>query len=303
MKKQLHQLVLLFTVLSCSGILNAQTVTDYEGNVYNTVTIGTQTWMSDNVRSTKYADGTDVNPQYMSPCNGDNSTVTALGYLYTWPAMMKEATTESAQGICPTGWHVPSLSEYNILINYLGGSSVAGKKMKSTNLTYWDDITYNDNSSGFNAHGGGHQNSDIYFYYRSQAKFWTSTEDGTDAKEIQIQSSGPYLFNLYGSSKTAIKSSCRCVKNSSSDINLLDNNIEFKIYPNPTTGIVNFSIESKDKTALDLIIYDILGKAIFSGQMLHNQLQLDMSHYGNGIYFYLIKSNDKIVSKGKFSKE
>jgi uncharacterized protein (TIGR02145 family) len=214
---------------------------------------------------------------------------------------MNNSASEGAQGICPNGWHVPSISDYNVLITYLGGTNVAGKKMKSIDANYWDKITFNDNSSGFNAHGGGNKNNSMYFFYKAQAKFWTSTQDGNNAKEIQLESDGPYIFNSYGSSKTAIRSSCRCVKNATTGFNDLNNNIEFNIYPNPTSGIINFNIEGLESQSLDLIIYNSFGQTIVFNQIQNGKI--DMNSYCDGLYFYCLKSRGKVIAKGKFIKQ
>ncbi|MBI5184900.1 MAG: fibrobacter succinogenes major paralogous domain-containing protein [Nitrospinae bacterium] len=90
-----------------------KTVTDVDGNVYNTVTIGTQTWMKENLKVTKYRDGTaiptttadisaETSPAYQWAYNGDESNAAAYGRLYTW-----HAATDS-RGLCPAGWHLPT---------------------------------------------------------------------------------------------------------------------------------------------------------------------------------------------------
>jgi uncharacterized protein (TIGR02145 family) len=199
---------------------NDQTVTfnfvacaDAGGNSYTTVNIGTQVWMAENLKATKYADGTDISPSLMAVCNDDSSTVNKLGYLYTWNALMNNSVVAGSQGACPDGWHVPTVSDYNVLINFLGGPGVAGQKMKSTDATYWDNISLNDNSSGFNALGAGYKLQSMVFYYKAQAKYWTSNEEGNNGREVQLQSNTAGLWNMYGSSKTALKASCRCLKN------------------------------------------------------------------------------------------
>ena len=112
------------------------TVTDYDHNKYNTVQIGKQCWMKENLRTEHYADGTRIqygfrdtsstNGYYYYPFN--HSNVAKHGYLYNWKAVMGNASPSWAnpsgvQGICPNGWHVPSNAEWAQLTDYVGGQS------------------------------------------------------------------------------------------------------------------------------------------------------------------------------------
>jgi uncharacterized protein (TIGR02145 family) len=201
-------------------------VTDVDGNNYKTVIIKFSTstnkniveqeWMMENLRTKKNPDGSEIDPFFvtkMSYCNNDSTTVDSLGILYTWDALMNNTTVASSQGVCPNGWHIPTIGEFNTLINGLGGNATAGKKMKSTNATYWNDITKSDNTSGFNAQGTGWaMGQGMVVHYLNATMFWTSTEDGSDAKIIQLNSHEVGVFNQYGSSKST-KVSCRCIKN------------------------------------------------------------------------------------------
>ena len=120
-----------------------ETVTDIDGNVYNTVTIGTQVWLKENLRTTKLNDGTEIpyvtsggiwaglsTPGY---CYYDNSWSNAITYgaLYNWH-------TVNTGKLCPTGWHVPSNEEWETLITYLGGDSLVGGKLKETGTAFWE---------------------------------------------------------------------------------------------------------------------------------------------------------------------
>lgn len=117
----------------CPG---AATLTDIDGNVYNTVQIGNQCWMKENLRTTKYANNTiiplgdsvsfEVAYRYYPDSNANN--VAAYGYLYNWKAVMDTFSSSSAipsgvQGICPDGWHVPSYAEWRQLANYVKSQS------------------------------------------------------------------------------------------------------------------------------------------------------------------------------------
>src|SRR5688500_14669040 len=131
--------VFLILVSSCKKDNETPaTVTDIEGNVYHTVTIGTQVWMAENLKTTKYRNGdligttipatldisSESAPKYQWAYNGEESIVATYGRLYTWYAV-----TDS-RNVCPTGWHVPSDAEWTTLTTYLGGESVAGDKLK-----------------------------------------------------------------------------------------------------------------------------------------------------------------------------
>jgi uncharacterized protein (TIGR02145 family) len=154
--------------VSATITTGGSTVTDVEGNVYNTVTIGNQTWMKENLKVTKYRDGTaigtttasipnDSSSKYQWAYNGAESNVSTYGRLYTW-----YAATDS-RGVCPSGWHLPTNAEWTTLITYLG-ESVAGGKMKEAGTTHWiSPNTGATNSSGFTALPGGYRNGSAAF--------------------------------------------------------------------------------------------------------------------------------------------
>jgi len=159
------------------------TVTDIDGNVYNTVTIGVQVWMAENLKVTHYRNGDAIpnvtdNGQWSDLstgvyCNYDNneSNVATYGRLYNWYAV------EDSRNIAPEGWHVPSDTEWQTLVDYLGGASVAGVKMKETGTIHWNSPnTGATNESGFSALPGGYGFPGTYHGMGSDANFWSSTE-------------------------------------------------------------------------------------------------------------------------------
>lgn len=116
-------------------------VTDYDGNVYKTVKIGSQIWMAENLKSIHYSDGTQIES---FAYNNDQSNVNTYGRLYRWAAAMKSAKSSNSvpskvQGAAPAGWHIPSDAEWQILINNLGGDAVAGGKLKEAGTVHWAD--------------------------------------------------------------------------------------------------------------------------------------------------------------------
>jgi len=162
------------------------TVTDIEGNVYNTVVIGTQVWMVENLKTTKYQNGDPIDyitdstqwNKYLATgayCNykNDNSYANTYGRLYNWYAV------NDSRNIAPKGWHVPTYTECTTLADILGGYTLAGGKLKEVGTTHWaSPNTGATNETGFTALPGGQRGGfdgtfgwiTIYFYS------WSSTE-------------------------------------------------------------------------------------------------------------------------------
>ena len=164
-------------------------ITDVENNTYNTVYIGTQQWMGENLKVSKYSDGTTIpnitdNTQWASNTTGawcyfrdDAANNAKYGKLYNWYAVSK--TTNGNKNICPTGWHVPTDAEWTVLTDYLGGASVAGGKLKEVGTTNWDSPnTDATNISLFTGLPGGYRDnsSGIYHDVVSHGYWWGSTE-------------------------------------------------------------------------------------------------------------------------------
>ncbi|NQT27023.1 fibrobacter succinogenes major paralogous domain-containing protein [candidate division KSB1 bacterium] len=202
-------IVVLLVILACDKKsptdrteVPEKTVTDIDGNIYHTVTIGTQTWTVENLQTTKYNDGTGIPKVTGTPewgnlsigayCLYNNGVGSSYGYLYNWYAV------DDNRNIAPSGWHVPSDAEWQILVDFLGGSDIAGDKMKDT--TSWIvEVTYNE--SGFSALPGGYRNGgDGSFDDRYiNAYFWSATEgDNYHAllRSLDAYSSGVSRSNL-----------------------------------------------------------------------------------------------------------
>jgi uncharacterized protein (TIGR02145 family) len=177
---------------SCSkdeGNNNPSSITDKDGNVYTSVTIGTQVWMVENLKTTKYNDGTEIpnvttgfdaliTPGY---CwyNNDVANKLIYGALYNWFAVYTGK-------LCPTGWHVPSRPEVTTLQTYLGGESVGGGKLKETGTTHWTSPnTGATNESGFTALPGGYRPS-TFMAIHDAGYWWNSTETSTIGASFMI---------------------------------------------------------------------------------------------------------------------
>jgi len=213
-----------------------QTVTDIDGNIYNTVVIGSQIWMAENLKVTHFPDGSEL--QYITDdyewnllednnfdkayCYYNNNLegeADIYGALYTWAAAMNgtdasDQNPSGVQGICPDGWHIPSSDEWWTLINGLGGKTIAGGKLKESGTTHWDFNDGATNESGFTALPGGYRNgSGGSFYTLGNFGYWWSASE-------EYSSNGwsyvMYHMNSQIDSEGQFKSSgksIRCVKN------------------------------------------------------------------------------------------
>ena len=167
-------------------------ITDSEGNSYKTVKIGTQTWMAENLKVSKYSDGTTIpniidNAQWSqlttgawSYYNNDAANNAKYGKLYNWYAVSK--TSNGNKNVCPTGWHVPTDAEWKVLTDYLGGDSIAGGKLKEVGTTSWKSPnTDATNTSLFTGlPGGSRSNNGNYDFIGFTGFWWSSTENETD---------------------------------------------------------------------------------------------------------------------------
>ena len=193
------------------------TVTDFDGNVYSTVTIGTQVWMKENLRTTTYSNGTPitlVSDKLSWAALGTSSKAycwytgnfyykNIYGALYTWTAAMNGAASSNAipsgiQGVCPTGWHLPSNNEWTTLTTYLGGTNIAGGQLKEIGFTHWESPnTGATNETGFTALPTGMQTSiGICASYGLVGYWWSSTDvNGACALYRTMSNTNGAVFN------------------------------------------------------------------------------------------------------------
>jgi uncharacterized protein (TIGR02145 family) len=205
------------------------TVSDYDGNVYQTITIGTQCWMMKNLNTTHDAEGNSITRLCY---NNELDSCAIYGGFYTWNTLMNGAESSDinpsgVQGICPNGWHIPSDDEWKQLEMYLGMSqaqadltnqwrgTTEGGKLKKTGTDYWNIPNAGaTNETFFTALGSGFYNNNTLNFnnIKINAFFWTSTESIPDEA----------IFRALGYNQSNISSvdwdkerglSLRCVKN------------------------------------------------------------------------------------------
>jgi uncharacterized protein (TIGR02145 family) len=193
-----------------------QEISDINGNVYNTVKIGKQVWMAENLKATKYNDGTDIplvedneawtvltTPGYCWYENDELNYKNTYGPLYNWYAV-------NTGKLCPLGWHVPTNAEWHELILYLDldavepepgemvvwESLIAGDNLKEAGTTHWNSPNTGTNSSGFTALPGGFRRYEGSFHsIGGYGDWWTTNEfDGENAWRRFLGNSSSYVW-------------------------------------------------------------------------------------------------------------
>lgn len=237
-------LIILSFFISCTEDKNVieeipTSIEDYDGNEYQTIRIGNQIWMAENLKVTHYADGTKIplvtdegiwanlednnlDDAYCYYNNNTNGESDIYGALYTWAAAMNKSNTSATnpsgiQGVCPTGWHLPSSLEWSELMDELGGVEVAGGKLKETGISlWWDPNIGATNESGFSARPGGLRDAwGIYsFYNQGGVGFWWSATETTFSDSLAV--SQPLASNQpfadIGEIRKSYGISVRCLK-------------------------------------------------------------------------------------------
>lgn len=193
--------------------------TDGDGNTYATTQIGTQRWLAENLKTTTYNDGTAI------PNVTDNATWAGLStHAYCWydnditykdvyGALYNWYVIDNPKNVCPAGWHVPSDCEWLKMIDYLGGQSVAGGKLKETGTTHWTtNVDATDELCYTGLPGGARNYTDGTFTnIQANAYFWTGTpysSTGAWYKRFNSNDAGIY----YGGSLKKIGTSIRCIE-------------------------------------------------------------------------------------------
>jgi len=180
----------------------------YEGQVYNTVLIGNQCWFKENLNIGTMINGSENMSDdgvFEKYCYDDDpANCEIYGGLYQWNEMMEYSTTAGVQGICPSGWHLPTDGEWTVLTDFLGGESVSGGKMKETGTTHWNPPnTGATNESGFTALPGGFRHADGSFIkLGSSGYFWSSSESSPDRawlRRLYSNYGDVYRFNYFKS--------------------------------------------------------------------------------------------------------
>jgi uncharacterized protein (TIGR02145 family) len=221
MQTSLKNLVLIlagmFLIGSCTnnGSGKKGKVSDVDGNVYETVTIGAQNWMAENLKTTKYNDGSLIPNVTDSAWKslkagaycwyGNDSAANKKNYgaFYNWFAV-------STAKLCPAGWHVPSDKEWRALTDFMGGETVAGKDMKAT--SGWSKGGNGLNTYGFTGLPAGYRSFKGTFGSHYSGGYWWSTTTSADNAWYCVMFSNENTANKFYSHKES-GFSVRCVEN------------------------------------------------------------------------------------------
>ena len=219
-RRILYLVIVVFFFSSCKKDDGNGTVTDIDGNVYKTVVIGEQIWMAENLRVTKFNDGSDIKPVENNE-EWRNTTTPAFSWYDNDSSLfgskygaLYNGYSAHNNNVCPTGWHVPTDNEFLTLIETLGGTLAAGGKLKSNDILQWHTPnTGADNSSHFAALPAGMRYFEGTFSTATYfTGYWSSIEVNADTSTfISLSYLNSKVILNEGSKNSGF--SIRCVKN------------------------------------------------------------------------------------------
>jgi uncharacterized protein (TIGR02145 family) len=189
------------------------TVTDYDGNVYNTVKIGDQVWTTSDLAVKHYNNGTDILLRR-------NTAPGTNGSMYWYMGLTGGLEHPGPNGV--GGWYVPTADDFTALKNYLGGYTVAGGHLTSASQSYWNGDIHSDNSSGFNAKGGGNRNYQTGNYQQllSYVGYWTTSEFSQEAGSYWVQQFGAWTTETFATWTPSVGGEhVRLIRDALDDIN------------------------------------------------------------------------------------
>lgn len=244
MKKTIIFLNLISVLIFISCIRNpsepdSTTLIDFDGNIYQTIIIGDQIWMAENLKVTHYRNGDSIfniqndydwdvifSGAYCS-YNNDDSNIDDYGLLYNWYAV------NDARGLAPSGWHIPTKKDWETLINYLFPDSAVYKTLEQGSKD-WISLTPNAiNENEFNSRPGGFRDYNGSFRAKDYKCYWWASNELRYyfAYSILFSQSNPFYFFLSASNKQN-GLSVRCIKGEQETNFPVDTTIQLTVTPN-----------------------------------------------------------------------
>lgn len=303
MKTKLALLLVLFCHFGFS-----QTVADADGNSYQTVTIGTQLWMAENLKTSLFndystiakvsdisgwSDYSDSTPKYCWYDNDSAQFASTYGALYTWHVV-------KSGKLCPVGWHVPTDAEWTSLRDYLTANGHSGKEgiaLKST--TGWSDDFQGADGNGtdnysFNALPSGVRREDGKFINVGEFQYWWSSTEKTTL-EARCHNLYNYSYNLTRwSARKEYGASVRCLSNIPVGISEFNQKLSvISISPNPCDDVLNLSGLEENTS---YFIYDLFGHLV---KTANTESVINVSELASGVYHIRITDSSGTVIKTK----
>jgi uncharacterized protein (TIGR02145 family) len=192
------ELIILITLFYSCSKEEDKIIKDADDNVYTSIKIGTQEWLVQNLKTTKYTNGDLIEttlpatldltyistPKYQWANYGNESNVAMYGRFYTWYAIT------DIRKVCPLGWHVSTDDEWTTLTTYLGGVNIAGGKLKATGTSQWrNPNTEATNESGFTGLPGGFRTYLGVFTEANVGGEWWSVTENLTKHNVRVMSS------------------------------------------------------------------------------------------------------------------
>ena len=314
MKKYTFILLVIFAIAK----IPAQTVTDIDGNVYHTITVGTQDWLIENLATTRLNDGTPIplvtdsiawfnlsSPGYCWYKNDSSTYKIPYGALYNW-------YTVNTGNLCPVGWHVPTNTDWHTLVLFLDPaaqdcycteSAIAGNDLKESGLSHWGNGNNGTNSSGFTALGAGFRNyfNKAYQGLTAVTYYWTSTSNDPYPtvwhRWLQNNSANVYEYldkKTQGMSVRCLKDNTTGIMNNTDNINII------KVYPNPASN--HIFVDCSDKEQAKMKVYNMIGECMLQIDLNSGLNDIDISSWSNGMYVIRISGNNW-TTQNIFTKE
>lgn len=227
-------------------------VKDIMGNTYNTLAIGNQEWMAENLRTTRFNDGANIpiviaektwsrskKPAYCWYNNDSISNKSSNGALYNWYAV-------NSYKLCPIGWHIPSNSEWSTLIGYIGDASRAGNNLKEAGTAHWQEPNAGaTNESGFTAlPGGSREFTGRFAYYGLKSEWWSANDTTPNSawyRGLDFINSSVTTFILNKTEGLSV----RCIK---------DEIVAPVLKDTAVTQLANYFIDSRDNRRYEIVI-------------------------------------------------
>ncbi|HOY32906.1 MAG TPA: FISUMP domain-containing protein [Bacteroidales bacterium] len=282
--------------------VQAQVVTDYDGNVYDTVVIENQVWLKQNLRTTHYNTGALIPNVTDSTAwatllsggrcyyNNDSSAYDSVyGPLYNWYAAHNS-------NVCPLGWRVPSDAEWQDVENILGGAPLAGGEMKEADTVHWlSPNTGATNNSGFTGlPGGGRTTTGTFQFIRENGLWWTSSSNGPSTAV------GLYMWYLSSgvehdpvSRKYGV--SIRCMKDANNGIEDINDAGKCSLNPNPAKDIITLDFGENQRFIMQ--VFNIIGECVMEREFNNGKNSTDISSLPGGTYMVKLIGKTNVITK------